>query len=159
MMQMIFRSVKYFLHLCVLCAVVIPVMHFAGMLAVPPAELPAMLFASWRGWVLTTAIVVLSAAYPFTGFISRRVEGYIEEDAERVVNAFRNEGFVLVSHNDEGMTFRAASPLRRLWLHLDDEVQVSQFGQWIELTGQRRTVARVAPRLASYIAAAARERK
>ena len=34
------------------------------------------------------------------------------------------------------MTFRAASPLRRLWLHFDDEC-VAQFGQWIELSGQR----------------------
>ena len=42
------RSVKYFVHLCVLCAAVILVMHLAGMLAVAPAELPALLFASWR---------------------------------------------------------------------------------------------------------------
>ena len=40
------RSVKYFVHLCVLCAAVILVMHLAGMLAVAPAELPALLFAS-----------------------------------------------------------------------------------------------------------------
>ena len=156
-MQNLFRSVKYFLHLCVLCAAVILVMHLAGLLAVPPAQLPALLFASWRGWVLLTAVVVLSAAYPFTGFITRRVEGYVEEDRERIVNAFRNEGFLLAAQNDDELIFRAASPLRRLRLHWDDEVRVTQFGQWIELSGQRRTVARVAPRLAAYIAAAARE--
>ena len=158
MMQNILRSVKYFLHLCVLCVAVIFAMHFAGLLAVPLPELPALLFSSWRGWVLVTAVVVLSAAYPFTGFITRRVEGDIDEDRERIVNAFRNEGFTLVSQDDEGLTFRAVSPLRRLWLHLDDEVRVAQFGQWIELAGQRRTVARVAPRLAAYVAAGARDR-
>ena len=73
--------------------------------------------------MLVTAVVVLSAAYPFTGFITRRVEGDIDEDRERIVNAFRNEGFTLVSQDDEGLTFRAVSPLRRLWLHLDDEVE------------------------------------
>ena len=133
------RSVKYFVHLCVLCAAVILVMHLAGMLAVAPAELPALLFASWRGWVLAAAVVLLSAAYPFTGFITRRVEGFLDDG--------------------EGMTFRAASPLRRLWLHFDDEVRVAQFGQWIELSGQRRTVARVAPRLEGYIAAHARTKE
>ena len=112
------RSVKYFVHLCVLCAAVILVMHLAGMLAVAPAELPALLFASWRGWVLAAAVVLLSAAYPFTGFVTRRVEGF-----------------------------------------LDDEVRVAQFGQWIELSGQRRTVARVAPRLEGYIAAHARTKE
>ena len=143
------RSVKYFVHLCVLCAAVILVMHLAGMLAVAPAELPALLFASWRGWVLAAAVVLLSAAYPFTGFITRRVEGFLDDDRERVVNAFRAEGFVPADDDGEGMTFRAASPLRRLWL----------FGQWIELSGQRRTVARVAPRLEGYIAAHARTKE
>ena len=130
------RSVKYFVHLCVLCAAVILVMHLAGMLAVAPAELPALLFASWRGWVLAAAVVLLSAAYPFTGFITRRVEGFLDDDRERVVNAFRAEGFVPA-----------------------DEVRVAQFGQWIELSGQRRTVARVAPRLEGYIAAHARTKE
>ena len=117
------RSAKYFAHLCVLCAAVIAAMHFAGVLAVPPAELPALLFASWRGWVLAAAVVLLSAA------------------------------------DGETMTFRAAGALRRLRLHFDDEVRVGQFGQWIELSGQRRTVARVAPRLEAFIAAHARTEK
>ena len=42
---------------------------------------------------------------------------------------------------------------------LYDEVRVAQFGQWIELSGQRRTVARVAPRLEGYIAAHARTKE
>ncbi len=158
-MNSLVRSVKYFVHLCVLCAAVILVMYVAGLLAVAPGELPALLFASWRGWVLMAAIVILSAAYPFTGFVTRRVEGYLEEDRERIVNAFRAEGFELSGEDGEGMTFRAANPLRRLWLHLDDEARVAQFGQWIELSGQRRTVVRVAPRLEAYIAANARTKE
>ena len=158
-MNSLVRSVKYLVHLCVLCAAVILVMYVAGLLAVAPGELPALLFASWRGWVLMAAIVILSAAYPFTGFVTRRVEGYLEEDRERIVNAFRAEGFELSGEDGEGMTFRAANSLRRLWLHLDDEVRVAQFGQWIELSGQRRTVVRVAPRLEAYIAANARTKE
>ena len=158
-MNSLVRSVKYFVHLCVLCAAVILVMYVAGLLAVAPGELPALLFASWRGWVLMAAIVILSAAYPFTGFVTRRVEGYLEEDRERIVNAFRAEGVELSGEDGEGMTFRAANPLRRLWLHLDDEGRGAQFGQWIELSGQRRTVVRVAPRLEAYIAANARTKE
>lgn len=124
-----------------------------------PAELPALLFASWRGWVFSAAVVLLSAAYPFTGFVTRRVEGFLEEDRQRVVNAFRAEGFVPAADDGETMTFRAAGVLRRLRLHFDDEVRVGQFGQWIELSGQRRTVARVAPRLEAFIAARARTEK
>lgn len=155
-MKTLVRSAKYFAHLCVLCAAVIAAMHFAGVLAVTPAELPALLFASWRGWVLAAAVVVLSAAYPFTGFATRRVEGFLEEDRLRVINAFRAEGFVPTADDGETMIFRAAGALRRLRLHFDDEMRVGQYGQWIELSGQRRTVARVAPRLEAFIAARAR---
>ncbi|WP_417012496.1 hypothetical protein [Alistipes sp.] len=158
-MNSFIRSVKYFVHLCVLCAAVILAMHLAGVLAVTPAELPALLFASWRGWALAAAVVVLSAAYPFTGFVTRRVEGFLEEDRQRVINAFRAEGFEPAAGDGETMTFRAAGALRRLRLHFDDEVRVGQFGQWIELSGQRRTVARVAPRLEAFIAAHARTEK
>ena len=117
MMQNILRSVKYFLHLCVLCAAVIFAMHFAGLLAVPLPELPALLFSSWRGWVLVTAVVVLSAAYPFTGFITRRVEGDIDEDRERIVNAFNVRiGHMIVpvgltnSHHEPNLYFGTVRP-------------------------------------------------
>ena len=155
-MQTIVRSVKYFVHLCVLCAAVIAAMYAADALAVEPGRLPSLLFSSWRGWVLIAAVAILSAAYPFTGFATRRVEGYLEEEREPTLHAFRAEGFVPVREEDGTWVFRAAGLFRRLWLHLDDEVRVSQYGQWIELSGQRRTVVRVAARLEGYVAVRSR---
>ena len=49
------------------------------------------------------------------------------------------------------MIFRAGNPLRRLLLLFEDEVRVEQYGQWVEITGIRRAVARAAYRLEWYM--------
>ena len=47
--------------------------------------------------------------------------------------------------------FRADTLLQKLMLLGEDEIRVSQYGQWIVLDGIRRGVARVQYRLDSYI--------
>ena len=49
------------------------------------------------------------------------------------------------------MTFRAESPLRKLTLLWEDEIRVSQFGQWIEIDGIRRGVARAQLQLETFL--------
>ena len=96
-------------------------------------------------------LALLSAAYPKFGFITRRVEASTEEDRERIVTAFETSGFGLAAEEDGAMIFRAGNPLRRLLLLFEDEVRVEQYGQWVEITGIRRAVARAAYRLEWYM--------
>ena len=101
--------------------------------------------------MLFTAIVVLAALYPRFGFVERKVEGDVEENRQQIVNAFRSSGFSLRSEEDGVMVFRADTILQKLMLLGEDEIKVSQYGQWIVLDGIRRGVARVQYRLDSYI--------
>ena len=108
--------------------------------------------AFMTGFRLIAAVIVLLAAfYPRFGFIVRRVEGDVEEHREQIVNAFRSAGFELRREEDDALFFRAKGPLHRLLLLGEDEIKVSQYGQWIELEGIRRGVARVIYRLDSHI--------
>ena len=95
--------------------------------------------------------LMLAAVYPRFGFVVRRVEGDIEENREQILNAFRSAGFSLRSEEDGAMTFRADNFGQKLMLLGEDEIKVSQYGQWIVLDGIRRGVARVQYRLDSYI--------
>ena len=70
---------------------------------------------------------------------------------EQILNAFRSAGFSLRSNEDGVMTFRADNFGQKLMLLGEDEIKVSQYGQWIVLDGIRRGVARVQYRLDSYI--------
>ena len=151
MKKYIVRSLKYFFALCVLCIALMGLMLMTGTSALARDDTRDVMLHTDRYLMLFAAIVALAAVYPRFGFVVRRVEGDIEENREQILNAFRSAGFSLRGEEDGVMTFRADGPLRKLMLLGEDEIKVSQYGQWIQIDGIRRGVARVEYRLDSYI--------
>ena len=150
-MKYFIRSLKYFCALCVLCVAIMWLNRLAGTAKLTFEETFFVMFHSPRGMLLPAVIVLLAAFYPKFGFIVRQVEGDVEQNREQIVNAFRSEGFSLRGEQDGEMTFRADNPLKKLSLLWEDEIKVSQYGQWIRIEGIRRGVARVQYRLDSYL--------
>lgn len=150
-MKYLIRSVKYFVALCVICMGVVALMLLTGTSALSAEETLYVMFHTTRYARLLAAIVVLAALYPRFGFIRRRTEGDMEEDREQLLTAFRAAGFELRGEEEGVLVFRAATLPHRLMLLFEDEIRVSQYGQWIELEGIRRGVARVEYRLDSYL--------
>ncbi len=150
MKRYLIRSLKYFVALCVLCASIMALNRMMGS-ALDIRQTLYVMFHTTRGMLLPAVIVVLAALYPKFGFIVRKVEGDVQQNREQILNAFRSAGFDLVREADEALFFRAKSPLYKLLLLGEDEIKVSQYGQWILIDGIRRGVARVEYRLDSYI--------
>ena len=150
-MKYFIRSLKYFVALCVICVAILALMLATGTSALTLDQTVYVMFHTSRYATLFAAIVVLAALYPKFGFVVRKVEGDVEENREQIVNAFRSSGFSLRSEEDGVMVFRADTLLQKLMLLGEDEIRVSQYGQWIVLDGIRRGVARVQYRLDSYI--------
>ena len=144
MKKYIVRSLKYFFALCVLCIALMGLMLMTGTSALSLDDTLYVMLHTDRYLMLFAAIVALAAVYPRFGFVVRRVEGDIEENREQILNAFRSD-------EDGVMTFRADNFGQKLMLLGEDEIKVSQYGQWIVLDGIRRGVARVQYRLDSYI--------
>ncbi len=151
MKRYLLRSVKYFAALCVLCVVLMGAMLLTGTSQLTVRETLYLLFHSDRFVVLGLAIVALAATYPRFGFMTRRVEGDVERHRTQIETAFRQAGFRLVGEEEGELLFRGDGFLKRLLLLFEDEIRVRQYGQWIELEGIRRGVARVAYRLESYV--------
>lgn len=151
-MKYFIRSVKYFIALCVLCAAIMFLNQSLGWAQLSFEETLYVMFNTPRGILLPAIIVVLSAAYPKFGFIVRKVEGDTVKNRQQIINAFKASGFSLRSEADSVMTFRADGIFQKLMLLGEDEIKVSQYGQWILLDGIRRGVAKVEYRLDSYIA-------
>ena len=135
MKKYIVRSLKYFFALCVLCIALMGLMLMTGTSALSLDDTLYVMLHTDRYLMLFAAIVALAAVYPRFGFVVRRVKGDIEENREQILNA----------------TFRADNFGQKLMLLGEDEIKVSQYGQWIVLDGIRRGVARVQYRLDSYI--------
>ena len=123
------RAAKYFAFLVVLYVVIVAVLCATGMSAIPVGEMGYALFCTWRGGLLWLMALGLGATYPIRGFVQRQAEADFVADRELIVGAFASAGFVLTAESAGEMTFRAASPLRRLRLLGEDEIKVRSAGE------------------------------
>lgn len=158
-MKYLIRSLKYFVALCVLCVVLMALMILTGSSNLTAEETIYLMFHSDRFVLLGIAMVVLAAAYPRFGFITRRVEGDVEQHRTQINNALHTAGFRLVKEEDGVLFFRGDGLLKRLSLLFEDEISVRQYGQWIEIEGIRRGVAKAWYLLDSYIEMVKRNEK
>ena len=147
-MKYVIRAVKYFLAFCVLYVgvVYLSIMTSKGMeLSVWQYIVAA--FATTKGKMLGAAVVVLSALYPRMGFMTRRVECDMQEERDYLLQMFAVAGFSLKEESEGRMVFRADNILSRLVMLFEDDITVEQYGQWIDITGIRRGVAKVVYRM------------
>lgn len=143
-MKYFVRALKYFAAFCVLYLAIVwlSVMTTKGM-DVSAWDYIVANFQTTRGKLLGLAVVVLSAAYPRMGFMTRRVECDMEDERDYLLQVFAASGFTLKEESEGRMVFRADNILSRLFLLFEDEIVVEQYGQWIEISGIRRGVAKV----------------
>ncbi len=147
-MKYLIRSAKYFAAFCVLYVgiVYLSIMTTKGM-DISAWDYIVATFSTTKGQMLGAAVVVLSAIYPRMGFMTRRVECDMQEEHDYIVQMFAVAGFSLKEESEGRMVFRADNILSRLVMLFEDEITVEQYGQWIDITGIRRGVAKVVYRM------------
>jgi hypothetical protein len=99
---------------------------------------------------MAVMVVLLSATYPYFGFVKREVVATIALDKEQIISAMATSGLTICSQTTDKLTFKA-SGLQRLTLLFEDEVTVEQCGEKVVISGHRRTVIRAVIRLEGYL--------
>ena len=147
-MRYLIRAVKYFFAFCVLYVGVVwlSILTQKGM-DISVWDSISATMATERGRMLALAVMALSAAYPFFGFVKRSVKWNMATDADRLVEIFAAAGFALKEQGEGKMVFKANNILDRLVMLFEDEIVVEQQGEQITLDGIRRGVAKVIYRL------------
>lgn len=147
-MRYLIRAVKYFFAFCVLYVGVVwlSILTQKGM-DISVWDSISATMATERGRMLALAVVALSAAYPFFGFVKRSVKWDMATEADRLVEIFAAAGFALKEQGEGKMIFKANNILDRLVMLFEDEIVVEQQGEQITLSGIRRGVAKVIYRL------------
>lgn len=147
-MRYLIRAVKYFFAFCVLYVGVVwlSILTQKGM-DISVWDSISATMATERGRMLALAVVALSAAYPFFGFVKRSVKWDMATEADRLVEIFAAAGFALKEQGEGKMIFKANNILDRLVMLFEDEIVVEQQGEQITLDGIRRGVAKVIYRL------------
>ena len=147
-MRYLIRAVKYFFAFCVLYVGVVwlSILTQKGM-DISVWDSISATMATERGRMLALAVVALSAAYPFFGFVKRSVKWDMASDVDRRGEIFAAAGFALKEQGEGKMVFKANNILDRLVMLFEDEIVVEQQGEQITLDGIRRGVAKVIYRL------------
>lgn len=137
--QYILRAIKHFVKMMVLIVGIYALMSATDTLGITQEEL----FGT-KGIVLIVALVVLSAAYPSYGFVTRSIRGSLSLNREAILRAFNHNGYTLRSESENEWIFRASGPLKRL-IHLgDDSVTLRRVDDnHFEISGIRKEVVQV----------------
>jgi hypothetical protein len=139
--QYVKHAVSYFIKLLLLLALVYGLLYATGYARVSAHYFLTDMFASARGILLLCGILIWSAVYPRIGFVSRTVGADMERDRDTIIGAFGRGGYALTSEEPGvRMTFRASSPLKRLWMAFGDGITVTAEGNSVVLTGIRKEV-------------------
>lgn len=152
-MRYIVRSLKYLLLLCVLIAALMwyrqsVEYQFAGMSYVDMLRLH---FGSREGMMLIVVVIALALFYPKFGYMRRVVRGVdIVKDRVRIDNAMSLYGYEFKRQNGDMLIYGARSIFRRLWFMLEDEIEVRMTEEGVELSGIRRSTARIAYQIEQY---------
>ncbi len=141
------RSIKYFLSLCVVYVAILYALSFTEMMVLTRGETFKALFSTHRGIIMIVAIVSLSVAYPFFGFMKRKLKGDFIKEREIIIKAFETQGFRVYQTYDYRIVFVANSFFKRIGMLFEDHILVTQIGDEIEIRGNRKGVAYVTYRL------------
>jgi hypothetical protein len=151
-MKYVVRSLKYLVLLCVLY---VALTYLMSLVEPTDATIWQQLLKhlnTRNGLCMVIAFVVLAALYPKIGFMRTTVEDCdIVNDRVRIDNAMRIFGFRVVQEADDKIVYRAEGIVHRLSLMFEDHIELRATETGVELSGLRRSVARVALQLKSYI--------
>jgi hypothetical protein len=150
MKQYFLRSLKYFIVLCLLFVALVWLKVTYEHLPITMGQMMQLYFSAWNGWFMAVVIVIMSATYPYFGFVTRRTVGSITADRQQIEAAMATTGLVLKSTEDGRLVFRATG-VQRLTLLFEDEVIAEQQGEEIVLSGHRKSVVRAMIRLEGYL--------
>lgn len=151
-MKYVVRSLKYLVLLCVLYVALTYLMTFVEPTDATVWQQLLKHLNTRNGLYMVIAFVLLAALYPKFGYMRSLIqECDIKEDRVRIDNAMRIFGFRVEQEGGDYVVYRAEGIVHRLSLMFEDRIEVRAVEGGVELKGLRRSVARVALQLRSYI--------
>lgn len=151
-MKYVVRSLKYLVLLCVLYVALTYLMTFVEPTDATVWQQLMKHLNTRNGLYMVIAFVLLAALYPKFGYMRSMIQDCdIKEDRVRIDNAMRIFGFRVEQEGGDCVVYRAEGIVHRLSLMFEDRIEVRAVEGGVEIVGLRRSVARVALQLRSYI--------
>ncbi len=142
------HSFKYLVKLTLLLALLFAAMELTGTSSVESLAEEAR---TQRTWLLLGTILVLAAAYPSFGFVSRRVEADLDADRDKIDRALDMGDYAPRESTPDSVTYRLTNPFKRAWKLWEDPLTVTRDGNAVVIRGLRTEVVKAEYRLKSMI--------
>ena len=143
-MQYFIRAVKYFFYFAILTTLILLALVLIGAVE---GNIETMFRDGYDAiWKMAIFFVLVAAVYPKFGFLNRRL--YIDGDWESLRNTaityMTERRYVLVSENNDEMTFRCKDMTSRITKMYEDFVVLRKTDDGYSLEGLRKDVIRLA---------------
>ena len=142
-MKYLTRSVKYFISISLLAAVILTILVLAGMVS---SDIDVMFDNGWKSvGYIALMFAAISLIYPRFGYkkLMAHVLGELDGLRDDVVGAMQERGYVLESEDGQVMTFRSRSTVRRIFRMFEDRVTVEKALGGFYVEGLTRDIVRI----------------
>ncbi len=142
----ILRAVKYFLSLLILLGVIFAFMFLSG--ASSPEDFIEA-FISQKGALLLTALIFLSATYPFFGYTKREIKHPLDE--EKLLKVMDSCGYTLKHRIDDSLVFNAQNVIKKIKSLGEDKIVITPSDNGFTMSGLRKEVVRIEYRVITFL--------
>ncbi len=145
------RAVKYFLLLAVLIVLLYALQYYFERTPMSVEEYVAMLLADPRAKWLLPVFGALALAYPAFGYMTRSLPISLAANRVGVDAAMAACDFAFEGERNGVLRYRSTSPMRRVRLLWEDELEVWSDGERTMIRGHRNAVVQVVYRSEIYM--------
>lgn len=142
-MKYIIRSLKYYVYLMILLALIIAALVLTGFVE---ADLSKMFVNGYDSlWQIALIMLVFAGIYPRFGFSSRTAHLYGSQEELRpdVMRVMESLGYRLEGEKDGGWTFLRRSGFSRALKMWEDRITLTPSGAGLEVEGLTRDLNRI----------------
>lgn len=144
------RALHFFIKIVVVISLVFAVMYFMGWLDVEEGQFWNTMFDTPKGWIVISAIVLISAIYPVLSFSTVSVRGDFDNERKIMDHVLTQIGYKQVYEDNDRSEYRVASLWKKLFNQFDDRITVSRNGSYITVSGLKKEVMRIESLFTQY---------
>lgn len=142
-MRYIVRSVKYFIHFSLICAVIVIALALIGAVE---GNINAIFSEGYDSiWKIALFFVAVAAVYPKVGFMTRGmdIDGEWADIRSGVLEYMTERGYVLENEGEGTVTFRFRSFTGKLSRMYEDRITLTKTDGGYQMEGLRKDVLRL----------------
>lgn len=149
-MKYLGRALHFLIKIVVVISLAFGVMYLMGWLDVGQGQFWHMMFDTPKGWIVMSAIVLISAIYPVLSFSTAYIRGNFDDDRKDMDYVLTRIGYRQVYEDNDRSEYRVKSILKRLFNQFDDRIVVSRNGSYITVSGLKKEVMRIESLFTQY---------